>query len=195
MIKRPPAPKMPRVSLTLALLAVVVPFARAEEPLPLPTSLTPVRPAVSSGNVVPSGFIKPTKSIKPPAAVPQTGAGGMAVVPAPVQIVAAPAPDTRLRRLVVVDATMEPDKIRDAIIASTQGRTPVTMAGGVTASAPVLTDLAGLFGSTANEDTQKKVLETVKKGMGSSAKPLKRAEIVGWVPSEGVMAIAVYPES
>ena len=27
------------------------------------------------------------------------------------------------------------------------------------------------------------------------AKPLKRAEVVGWLPNEGVMAVAVYPES
>ena len=40
-----------------------------------------------------------------------------------------------------------------------------------------------------------KVLETVRKGMGASSKPLKRAEVVGWLPSEGVMAVVVYPES
>ena len=64
------------------------------------------------------------------------------------------------------------------------------MLGGVNAPAPVLTDLAWLFGSTVTEDTQKKVLETVRKGMGESSKPLKRAEIVGWLPTEGVMAVA-----
>ena len=100
-----------------------------------------------------------------------------------------------MRRLVVVDATMSPESIRQTILASGHGRVPVTMAGGVSAPAPVLTDLAGLFGSTATEETQKKVIETVKKGMGSSSRPLKRVEVVGWVPSHGVMAIAVYPES
>jgi hypothetical protein len=39
------------------------------------------------------------------------------------------------------------------------------------------------------------VLETVRKGMGTASKPLKRAEVVGWLPDEGVMAVAVYPES
>ncbi|MBL9129659.1 MAG: hypothetical protein JNG86_00560 [Verrucomicrobiaceae bacterium] len=179
----------------LAFIAATAALARGEEPLPLPSSLVPVTPLPGTASpVVPTGFIKPTKSIKPPAAAPQFSSTG-APAPAPVQIVSSPAPDTRLRRLVVVDARMEPEAIRSMIIASSQGRVPVTMAGGVTAPAPVLSDLAGLFGSTANEDTQKKVLDTVKKGMGSSAKALKRAEIVGWVPSEGVMAIAVYPES
>lgn len=90
---------------------------------------------------------------------------------------------------------MTPEAIRDTILACGQARTPVTMAGGGNAPAPMLSDLAGLFGSTVTEDTQKKVLETVRKGMGSSAKPLQRVEVVGWLPSEGVMAVAVYPES
>jgi hypothetical protein len=69
------------------------------------------------------------------------------------------------------------------------------MAGGVSAPAPVLTDLAAFFGATANAETQKKVIDTVKKGMGSSSRRLGRVEVVGWVPSQGVMAVAVYPES
>jgi hypothetical protein len=90
---------------------------------------------------------------------------------------------------------MTPEAIREAIIACGQSRTPVTTFGGVNAPAPVLTDLAGLFGSTVTEDTQKKVLETVSKGMGAASQPLKRAEVVGWLPSEGVMAVRVFPES
>lgn len=184
---------MPLVLRLLATLAATTAFAGGEELLPLPTSLSPVLENRTQP-VAPSGFIKPTKSIKPPTAVPQLTAID-APVPVPVQIVSSPAPDTRLRRLVVVDATMSPDAIRDFIIASSQGRTPVTVAGGVTASAPVLSDLAALFGSNADAATQKKVLDKVKAGMGSSSKSLKRVEVVGWVPSQGVMAVAVYPES
>lgn len=155
----------------------------AQEPV-LPQALTPGRIFHSDG---PQGFLKPSKSIKPPVSAP------VAVTSA--EIVQAPTTETRLRRLVVVSGAMTPEAIRDAIIACGQSRTPVTTAGGINASAPMLTDLAGLFGSTVTEDTQKKVLESVRKGMGSTAKPLKRAEIVGWLPSEGVMAVAVYPES
>lgn len=135
----------------------------------------------------PRGFLKPSKSIKPPA-------GSTVAQPSPA-IVQAPTSETRLRRLVVVSGTMTPEAIRETILACGQTRMPVTTAGGVNAPAPMLSDLAGLFGSTVTEDTQKKVLETVRKGMGSSAKPVQRVEVVGWLPSEGVMAVAVYPES
>lgn len=149
----------------------------------LPQALGPdtgFQPSVSRS------FLKPSKSIKPP--VTET------VVAAPVSIVQTPTAETRLRRLVVVSGDMTPQAIQEAIIACGQSRMPVTTLGGVNAPAPVLTDLAGLFGSTVTEDTQKKVLETVRKGMGASSRPLKRAEVVGWLPTEGVMAVMVYPE-
>lgn len=190
-------PLFPRI---LAVIAASAALGQAQEALPLPTSLSPVLPTVAPlpGEApLPQGptvFLKPTKTIKPPASTPVAANGAQVEAP-PLQIVSSPSPDTRLRRLVVVDATMNPDVIRQTILASGQSRVPVTMAGGVSAPAPVLTDLAGLFGSTADEATQKKVIDTVKKGMGSSSRPLKRVEIVGWVPSQGVMAVAVYPES
>jgi hypothetical protein len=151
----------------------------------LPRALGTGVSAFHSGG--PSGFLKPSKSIKPPVST-------VAAVPAP-SIVQSPTAETRLRRLVVVSSSMTPEAIRDTILACGQTRTAVTMAGGVNAPAPMLSDLAGLFGCTVTEDTQKKVLESVRKGMGSTAKPLKRVEVVGWLPSEGVMAVAVYPES
>lgn len=168
--------------------AILVAFSaaalHAEEPV-LPQTLVPGAGFAPHGT---HGFLKPSKSIKPPPAAPTVAA----VAPS---IVSAPTAETRLRRLIVVSSDMSPEAIREAIIACGQSRTPVTTAGGVNASALVLTDLAGMFGSTVTEDTQKKVLETVRKGMGASSKPLKRAEVVGWVPSEGVMAVVVYPES
>ncbi len=183
----------------MAVLATSAAFVQAQEALPLPQSLSPVLPTydgVQSQGIpqAPAVFLKPTKSIKPPVSTP-VAANGAPVETPPLQIVSSPAPDTRLRRLVVVDATMSPDLIRQTILASGQGRVPVTMAGGVSAPAPVLTDLAGFFGATANEETQKKVIDTVKNGMGSSSRRLGRVEVVGWVPSQGVMAVAVYPES
>ncbi len=187
--------KMPPFFRILALFAMSAASGLAQEALPLPQSVLP-RAELPSPTPVPGPaiFIKPTKSIKPPVSVVASAGISTAELP-PLQIVSSPSPDTRLRRLVVVDATMSPESIRQTILASGQGRVPVTMAGGVSAPAPVLTDLAGLFGSTATEETQKKVIETVRKGMGSSSRPLKRVEVVGWVPTHGVMAIAVYPES
>lgn len=182
-IKAAPVLVKTSFSRLLACLLLASAASYAEEPV-LPQALMPGM----GFNAGPHGFLKPSKSIKPPPAAPS------ALVAAP-SIVQAPTAETRLRRLVVVSGDMTPEAIREAIIACGQSRTPVTTLGGVNAPAPVLTDLAGLFGSTVTEDTQKKVLETVRKGMGSSSKPLKRAEIVGWLPNQGVMAVVVYPES
>jgi hypothetical protein len=168
------------------IMSVFASLSRAEEPM-LPQALLPGAVFQFHPSEGPRGFLKPTKSIKPP--VSESAA---LIQPS---IVQSPTAETRLRRLVVVPGTMSPEAIRDTIMACGQTRKPVTMVGGVNAPAPVLIDLAGLFGSTATEDTQKKVLETVRKGMDKSSKPLQRAEVVGWLPSEGVMAVAVYPES
>ncbi len=168
-----------RIAILLLLAAASL---RAEELL-LPQALGPGAGFQPGASRV---FLKPSKSIKPPV-------NDKAAV-APVSIVQSPTAETRLRRLVVVSGDMTPAAIREAIIACGQSRMPVTTLGGVNAPAPVLTDLAGLFGSTVTEDTQKQVLETVRKGMGAASKPLKRAEVVGWLPTEGVMAIMVYPE-
>ena len=182
MIKNRPFVKFPVFRLTAVLLGSAA-LLSAEEPA-LPQALGASPSFHSDG---PRGFLKPSKSITPPVS-------GTTAAVAP-SIVQAPTAETRLRRLVVVSGSMTPEAIREAILACGQTRTPVTTVGGVSAPAPVLSDLAGLFGSTVTEDTQKKVLETVRKGMGSSTKPLKRVEVVGWLPSEGVMAVAVYPES
>jgi hypothetical protein len=182
MIKNRPFVKSPVFCLVAICLGSAAVLS-AQEPA-LPQALGVPQAFHSDG---PRGFLKPSKSIKPPVSE-------AAAVVAP-SIVQSPTAETRLRRLVVVSGTMTPEAIREAILACGQTRTAVTMVGGVNAPAPVLSDLAGLFGSTVTEDTQKKVLETVRKGMGSAAKPLKRAEVVGWLPSEGVMAVAVYPES
>jgi 6-phosphogluconate dehydrogenase (decarboxylating) len=88
--------------------------------------------------------------------------------------------------------------MREHIVASGQSRQPVTVVG-MSAPAPVLAKLADLFGSNVNADTQKKVIDAVRQGMGTekaaSATAPRRVEVVGWLPSEGVMAVAVYPES
>lgn len=133
-------------------------------------------------------FLKPTKSIKPPMPAARSA-----------QAVARPqihAPTVaRLRRLILMPGGLSPEMMRQQMVASGQNRTPVTVVG-MDAPAPVLSNLANFFGSDVNPATQKQLLDTVSQGMGSkTSKAPRRVEVVGWLPSEGVMAVAVYPES
>ncbi len=133
-------------------------------------------------------FLKPTKSIKPPT----VSANAMAAVAQP-QINAPTV--ARLRRLILMPGGLSPEQMREQMVASGQNRTPVTILG-MDAPAPILGNLANFFGSDVNADTQKQLLDTVSQGMGNKvSKTPRRVEVVGWLPSEGVMAVAVYPES
>lgn len=157
--------------------------------LPLPVA-GPELPVITESSGISSRFLKPSKSIKPPVA-----ATTAAVLPQPQ--VNAPTV-ARLRRLILMPGGLTPEMMREHIAASGQSRQPVTTVG-LQTSASVLAKLADLFGSSVNDDTQKKVVDAVRQGMGSektaaSSTP-RRVEVVGWLPSEGVMAVAVYPES
>jgi len=133
-------------------------------------------------------FLKPTKSIKPPAPV-----GGALTATAQPQVNAPTV--ARLRKLILMPGGLSPEMMREQILASGQNRTPVTIVG-MDAPAPILTNLANFFGGDVNADTQKQLLDTVSQGMGNkTSKTPRRVEVVGWLPSEGVMAVAVYPES
>ena len=63
-----------------------------------------------------------------------------------------------------------------------------------TMPAPVLADLASFFGGAVNPETQQRLVETVRHGLAGGRSAPKRVEVVGWLPGEGVMALAVYPE-
>jgi len=133
-------------------------------------------------------FLKPTKSIKPPAASPQS-----AITSAQPQIHAPTV--ARLRKLILMPGGLSPELMREQILASGKNHTPVTIVG-MDAPAPILTNLANFFGGDVNADTQKQLLDTVSQGMGNkTSKAPRRVEVVGWLPTEGVMAVAVYPES
>lgn len=133
-------------------------------------------------------FLKPTKSIKPP--LPSASAAARIAQPQ----VHAPTV-ARLRRLILMPGGLSPEMMRQQMVASGQNRTPVTVVG-MDAPAPVLSNLANFFGSDVNPATQKQLLDTVSQGMGSkTSKTPRRVELVGWLPNEGVMALAVYPES
>jgi hypothetical protein len=133
-------------------------------------------------------FLKPTKSIKPPM---PSASSALAVARPQIH-----APTVaRLRRLILMPGGLSPEMMREQMVASGQNRTPVTILG-MDAPAPILSNLANFFGSDVNADTQKQLLDTVSQGMGNkTSKTPRRVEVVGWLPSEGVMALAVYPES
>lgn len=177
----------PRVSILLFLsLSSIGAFAQ-DSLLPLPVA-GPEMPVMMDSGSTTSRFLKPTKSIKPPAtttaALPQPQVNAPTVA--------------RLRRLILMPAGISPEMMREHIAASGQSRQPVTTVG-LQAPASVLARLADLFGSNVNADTQRKVIDAVRQGMGAektaaSSVP-RRVEVVGWLPSEGIMAVAVYPES
>lgn len=170
-------------ALLSSLICVLCAAASAQE-LPLPEGgPLPIRSSETAG----STFLKPTKSIKPP---PVATAGNPTVAAQP-QV---NAPTARLRRLILMPGNLPPEAMRETMLAGGQSKAPVT-AVGIDAPAPVLTDLAGFFGSTVNPGTQKMLLETVSKGMSAKSKPPRRVELVGWSPADGIMAVAVYPES
>ncbi len=182
--------------LSIASLSLLGATLHADEPyLPLPVA-GPELPAFSPAAPGETRFMKPTKSIKPPqvSRLPQ----GLATVQPQINTPTV----ARLRRLILMPGGQTPEVMREQILASGHSRTPVTVVG-MNAPAPILTNLASFFGSDVNADSQKKLLDTVRQGMGSGSngsgttapKAPRRVEIVGWLPSEGVMAVAVYPES
>jgi hypothetical protein len=179
---------LPRRLTPIAALCLLGAYAFADEvPLPLPQG-GPALPAAESLPSAETRFLKPTKSIKPPAL--ERGSEVYAAIEPQVNAPTA----ARLRRLILMPGNLSPDDVRQQILASGQGRKPVTVVG-MDAPAPVLTHLAAFFGGDVTADTQKRLLDTVRQGMTEGAKSPRKVEIVGWLPSEGVMAVAVYPES
>ena len=154
-------------------------------PLPVEGAAMPMQVSVTTE----SRLFKPTKSIKPPTAAASS------VTSAPKPQVSTPTV-ARLRRLILMPSGLTPEAMREQIVASGQSRQPVTIVG-MNSSAPILAKLADLFGSDVNEDTQKKVVEAVRENLGDSktSSAPRRVEVVTWLPAEGVMAVAVYPES
>lgn len=170
----------------VAIICLTALVAHAED-LPLPTgegffleSVPPMLPA--SG----AAFLKPTKSIKPPPALP----GGRLAAAQPQ--VHAPT-EARLRRLILLPGGLSPQAMREQIAAGGQGLQPMTVVG-MQAPAPVLANLASFFGGAVNPETQKRLVDTVRHGLADGRNAPKRVEVVGWLPGEGVMALAVYPE-
>lgn len=70
---------------------------------------------------------------------------------------------------------------------------PVTLVG-IEAPNEVVRGLEGFFGVQLTPDNEKKLLDTVRRGMAGASKQERKVEVLGWWPKEGVMAVGVYPE-
>ncbi|MEQ1747859.1 MAG: hypothetical protein ABL974_00445 [Prosthecobacter sp.] len=177
----------PRFNSLLSLCLLGTAACAQDTFLPLPEA-GPELPVLESASSE-TRFLKPSKSIKPPTvAAPQIAAQAQPQVNAPTV--------ARLRRLILMPSGLTPEVMREQILASGLSRQPVTIVG-MDAPAPILAKLANLFGNDVNEATQKQVVDTVRQGLdtGKTTTAPRRVEVVGWLPSEGVMAVAVYPES
>lgn len=174
-------------SLILASLAAVAVSADAQDAfLPLP----------EAGHELPTlaepesmRFLKPSKSIKPPVST-ATRAAAAATPKVTTPTVA------RLRRVILLPSGLPQDAMRQQMVEGGQSRQPVTVVG-VQAPAQVLAKLAELFGSEVNDATPQKVEEAVRMGLkGKEASGTsRRVQVVGWQAKDGVMAVAVDPES
>lgn len=154
-----------------------------------------------------SPFLKPTVSIKPP----------MIAAPAPVarpaeqilleeqrlllgktaalaqQRAAEQRVTSALKRIVVMQGPISRKLDRAEVLPQgTEGK-PVTLVG-IDAPKDVVRGLEGFFGVELTPDNEKKLLDTVRKGMAGASKLDRKVEVLGWWPKEGVMAVGVYPE-
>ncbi len=191
------------LSFIILITATVRVVAGEDEFLPLPQAAPSV---VAPKAALPSGYVRPTITIKPPATVtPAAGKAGTVLVPtaaapsdrpAPrAQVVStsvtpAPSPTAALRRLVILPGKPTPDATRTSMLAAGETKEAVTCVG-VHAPAPVLLNLAGFFGNRVTPDSQKQLLETVKNGLAKPDQKPRQVQMVGWWPTEGVMAVAI----
>lgn len=171
-------------------------WARADEDLYLPLPQMEPMPEVQPQQPV---FLKPTKSIKPPPVSAATSKGSSTASVSQDIASVLPTVNTpttpRLRRLILVPGgNLAPDALQSAMLASGQGGKPVTTLD-VDTPATIIAELAELFGKQITADTGRAVIDTVRKGLDKpeSTRP-RRVEFAGWLPKEGVMAVAVYPE-
>ncbi|HCN76243.1 MAG TPA: hypothetical protein DIT13_03490, partial [Verrucomicrobiales bacterium] len=122
---------MPRLLSICCLTALA---AGAQDLAPLPTGgaeLTAPEPGIAAG------FLKPTKSIKPPLPASQPGM----TAPAQPQVNAPTV--ARLRRLILLPGGLSPEAVREQIAAGGQSRQPMTWVG-LGARAPVMAGLGRL---------------------------------------------------
>lgn len=177
-------------------------MASSGQELPLPIPLEP--PTTS-----PPIFLKPTISIKPPQASP----AGTAAPRSTEQLLSAEQKvindrlaqiaDQRdretkataaLKRLVLLQGPAGKKNDPRVVLQALGNQKPVTLIG-VSAPVDTLRRLEGFFGAALTPDNEKKILDAVRSGFAGAANHERKVEVFGWWPNEGVMAVAVWPES
>ena len=162
-------------------------------------------PAMESGTI----FLKPTKSIKPPvpaAAATPDGAQSAGQLLSEEQkillnkmasLAEQRATEQRvtaaLKRIVVMQSPVSRKPDRPAVLPDGTNGKSVTLVG-IDAPKDVVRGLESFFGVQLTPDNEKKLLDTVRKGMAGTSKQERKVEVLGWWPKEGVMAVGVYPE-
>jgi hypothetical protein len=182
-------------------------FAAQAQDLPLPqyNGGRAQAPAAALDGGTP--FLKPTKSIKPPVTAPPASdvrsteqllrEEQRLLLEKTVALVQQRAVEQRvtsaLKRIVVMQGPISKKLDRAEVLPQgTEGK-PVTLVG-IDAPKDVVRGLEGFFGVELTPDNEKKLLDTVRKGMAGASKHDRKVEVLGWWPKEGVMAVGVYPE-
>lgn len=172
---------------TAAITACALTMSGAED-LPLPVREGPLIPSASTGGPL----LKPTVSIKPPvtATASSASANQQAMQAAEQKVIASAA----LRRLVLMEGPVKSKPAAPPFLAANQDGKPVTLAG-VNVTGETIKSLESFFGAAVTPDSEKKLLDAVRSGLAGGRKAGRKVEVVGWWPVEGVMAVAVWPES
>ena len=155
-------------------------------------------------------FLKPTTSIKPPlpapaAATPETARTAEQILGQEQKLLVSNAEvlaqkreteqrvTAALKRIVVMQGPLSKKLDRAEMLPGGFDGKSVTLVG-IDAPIGVVRGLEGFFGVPLTPDNEKKLLDTVRKGMAGASKQERKVEVLGWWPKEGVMAVGVYPE-
>ena len=180
---------------------------RAQE-LPLPVKDGGFEPMVPLPEAPSPTFLKPTVSIKPPAsatpvapAALKNGQGMTAeqqlLMAKAASLAAQRAKDqaaaVSVKRIVVMKGPLSKKLEKSEMLPANPDGRPVTLVG-IDAPKDVVLGLESFFGVQLTPDNEKKLLETVSKGMAGASHQDRKVEVLGWWPKEGVMAVGVHPE-
>lgn len=155
-------------------------------------------------------FLKPTTSIKPPLPAPVTSGPDASSNTGKIlsreqrlllsnaealsqKLVTEQRVTAALKRIVVMKGPLLKKLDRAEMLPAGADGKPVTLVG-IAAPTEVVRGLESFFGVQLTPDNEKKLLDTVRKGMAGASKLERKVEVLGWWPNEGVMAVGVYPE-
>ena len=157
----------------------------------------------------PTRLLKPTKSIKPPlpqalVVTPSRGSTeqlltaeqkllGDKLAALAGQRAREAGATAALKRLVLVQGPLPPKQDRSVLPPATAKGQSLTLVG-INAPKEMVQGLEQFFGAALTPDNEKKLLETVRKGLAGTAEQGRKVEVLGWWPQEGVMAVSVSPD-